>query len=442
MEFLGLFTSGIWYAVFFVLTLSIIVAIHEYGHYIVGRWTGIEADVFSLGFGPVIFSRRDKRGMLWQVAAIPFGGYVKFKGDADASSVRGQNLPEGLSAQERRKTFGGAPLWARALTVLAGPFANFFLTGAVLTALLAYNGIMTDTPTVARLLPLPQEQSLREGDVIIAMNGRQTPDARSFGEVLSNLPEQERVEYTVLRDGQPVVLQAPHPQPAVIMTVQPKSAAVDAGLRAGDVITEARGRQIATFGQLQDVVFSSQGEPIPLKVWRNGQSFDLTLTPRPRDIPDQNGEGFKQQWMIGISSGMAFDMATRSPSALELVTRPAQQMWGMVEMTFSGLYHMIAGQISTCGMSGMVGIAETMGDAAKAGPMDFISMIAILSLGIGIMNLFPVPVLDGGHLVFFAYEAVTGKPPSERVMGLLMPIGLSILLSLMAFSLWQDFTCV
>src|SRR5690606_29071320 len=127
MDILGFVTGAAWSVVFFVVALSVIVAIHEYGHYIVGRWSGIHAEVFSLGFGPVLLSRVDKRGTRWQVAAIPFGGYVKFLGDADAASVRSE-IPSGLSASERRHTMAGAPLWARAATVVAGPMANFILT--------------------------------------------------------------------------------------------------------------------------------------------------------------------------------------------------------------------------------------------------------------------------------------------------------------------------
>ncbi len=442
MDFLGFLTNGVWYVVFFVLALSVIVAIHEYGHYIVGRWSGIHAEVFSLGFGPVLFSRVDRRGTRWQVAAIPFGGYVKFLGDADASSVRAAEMPPGLTAAEKRHTMAGAPLWARAATVLAGPVANFILTFAVLLGLLLVTGVVTDRPTVSHLAPLPETQTLREGDVILALNGTATPDSESFGKALVALPRSPMVAFTVLRDGQETTVEAPHPQPALISSVQPKSAAVDAGLRAGDVILNAGGRDVVTFADLQDVVFNSDGAPVPLVVWRNGQTFDLTLTPRPRDVPVVDGNGFENKWMIGVGSGLTFEMATRPATLTEALTLPATQMWDMVTMTFSGLYHMVRGDVSTCSMSGVIGIAETMGDAAKDGWISFVSMLAVLSLGIGLLNLFPIPVLDGGHLVFHAYEAATGKPPSDRALQVLMSVGLTLLLSLMAFALLQDVTCV
>jgi regulator of sigma E protease len=146
--------------------------------------------------------------------------------------------------------------------------------------------------------------------------------------------------------------------------------------------------------------------------------------------------------MMGIAAGLTFDMAMRQPGPVETASLAVAQMWNMVTTTFSGLGHMISGQISTCNMSGVVGMAETMGDAAKAGMTTFVSMLAVLSLGIGILNLFPIPVLDGGHLVFYAYEALAGRAPSEPVMRRLMTVGLTILIALMAFALLQDATCV
>ena len=146
----------VWTVLFFVIALSVIVFVHEYGHYIVGRWSGIHSEVFSIGFGPVLFSRTDRRGTRWQVAAIPFGGYVKFLGDADATSVQKSDV-SGLSATERRHTMTGAPLWARAATVAAGPVFNFILTFALLTGLVLMMGAPRDEPTVGSMRAFPFE---------------------------------------------------------------------------------------------------------------------------------------------------------------------------------------------------------------------------------------------------------------------------------------------
>ncbi|MGB4827566.1 MAG: RIP metalloprotease RseP [Paracoccaceae bacterium] len=430
----------VWAVFFFVIALSVIVAIHEYGHYIVGRWTGIHAEVFSLGFGPVLASRTDKSGTKWQLAAIPFGGYVKFLGDADASSVRSSDSP-GLSPEERRHTMAGAPLWARAATVAAGPTANFILTFLVLVAMTLILGIADGAPTVGRVVATPwQGEMPHPGDRILALNGNVTPDYESFSRVTTDLPHDPSVQWTVNRDGQDITFTGPHPMPALVGSVSVKSAAVAAGLQAGDVITRAAGRDIVTFSDLQDVVFNSDGQPVPLTVWRAGNTFDLTITPRRRDIPLAEG-GFETKWLMGLTSGLVFDPATRRAGLGETISGAAFGMWDMTATTFSGLYHMIAGRISTCNMSGVIGMAETMGDAATAGPETFFTMIAILSLGIGILNLLPIPVLDGGHLVFHAYEAVTGRPPSDKVLRVMMAVGLTLLLSLMAFALLQDLIC-
>lgn len=441
MEILGALGGTAWAAVFFIIALSIIVAIHEYGHYIVGRWSGIHAEVFSLGFGPVLFSTVDRRGTKWQVAAIPFGGYVRFLGDADASSVR-QVEPVGLTAAQRRRTMAGAPLWARTATVAAGPIANFLLTFVVLGGLLLFTGIVREEPTIGRLLPIPAQQTLQEGDVVLAMGGKPTPDSAAFGDVLMDLPRTPTVAVTVRRDGQDITLDAPNPGLPLISAVTVKSAAIDAGIQAGDVILRAGGRDLVTFSDLQDVVFNSEGQPVPLTVWRDGQTFDLTLTPRRRDIPTADGSGFETKWMMGIASGLPFEMATRAPGPWEAVKLTSWQMWNQTATTFQGLWQMIVGKISTCSMSGVIGMAEIMGDAAKAGWQSFVTMLSVLSLGVGILNLLPIPVLDGGHLVFYAYEAVAGRPPSDRVLRRLMAAGLALLLSMMAFALWNDVTCV
>ena len=432
----------IWAAFFFILSLSVIVAVHEYGHYIVGRWTGIHAEVFSVGFGKPLVSRTDKRGTKWQIAAIPFGGYVKFLGDADASSVRPADTP-GLSAEERRHTMAGAPLWARALTVAAGPVANFILTFVVLVAMGLILGIADGQPQVEKPRPLPWTgEMLQDGDTILALNG--TPIA-SYSDLstLANekLERTPSVEWTVERDGKTVTFTGPHPGLAVVDSVQPKSAAVDAGLQRGDVIIRAGGQDIATFMQLREIVTGSEGKPVPLTVWRDGTSTEMTLTPRQRDTQQPDGS-FKTEWLMGIYQGMVFDPGTRPAGLGESLEGAWSWMGRITTGTFSGLWHMATGKISTCNMSGVIGMADALGDAAKAGPETFFSLFAMISFGIGLLNLFPIPVLDGGHLVFHAYEAVTRRKPSDRALRVLMSVGLTLLLGLMAFALLQDVTCV
>ena len=432
----------LWTALFFVIGLSVIVFVHEYGHYIVGRWSGIHAEVFSIGFGKVIWRRIDRRGTQWQIAAIPFGGYVKFLGDADASSVQAGDL-SGLSAEERRHTMTGAPLWARAATVFAGPLANFILTFAMLVGLLAYSGIALEEPSVGKLLPLPYaEQELAVGDVIVALNGTATPDWESFAAAAEALRGNLTLDYTVLRDGTEQVVQAPHPQVPVVGGVQLRSAALDAGLQAGDVILKAGGRDIAYFDELVEVVTASQGKPVALTIWRDGSSFDIAFSPRIRTVPDEATGGFTERYLLGLFSGSVFEPGIRSLGPWETVTGAAETMWRGITGTFSGLAHIVSGKISNCNFSGAIGIAETLGDSARNGALDFLTTLAFLSLGIGLINLFPIPVLDGGHLLFFAYEAVVRRPPPDAALRVLMTVGLTIVITAMIYALSRDLVCV
>jgi regulator of sigma E protease len=430
-----------WTVFFFIVALSVIVFVHEYGHYIVGRWSGIHSEVFSIGFGPVLFSRTDRRGTRWQVAAIPFGGYVKFLGDADASSVKQADV-SGLSVAERRHTMAGAPLWARSATVAAGPVANFLLTFMLLAGILLALGIPREEPTVGAMRAFPQTgPSLVEGDVILAIEGRPTPDRATFGTVVSDLPRQPTMSYTVLRDGAEATVTGPHPFAPIVGQVIIRSAAMDAGLQEGDVILRAAGQDVVTFSELPDLVAASKGAPVPLTIWRAGETFDLSLTPRIRTVEDEDG-AFIERYQIGIVAGLLFEPAMRATGPVETVRLALDQMWRMTTSTFSGLWHIITGAISSCNFSGAIGMAETMGDAARNGVESFIGMMAVLSLGVGILNLFPIPVLDGGHLVFHAYEAVARKPPSARALNALMTIGLTFVLGVMIFALSRDLICV
>lgn len=426
----------------FVLALSIIVFVHEYGHYIVGRWSGIRAEVFSLGFGPVIWSRMDKHGTRWQLAALPFGGYVKFLGDSNAASAGAdEQLISGLTAEERRATMQGAPLWARSATVAAGPVFNFFLSVVIFAGMFLAMGVATDRPVVGSLQATPfQGESLLPGDEVVALNDQPTPDFTTLSKVIDTLPPALSVRYGVLRDGQAVTVEGPFPRPPMVLAVHPQSAAAEAGLAEGDVITALNGTPIYAFGELEKAIRASEGKPQALTIWRAGDMFDLTLTPRRSDLPLADG-GFETRWLIGLSGGLVFTPETRTPGPWEAVTKAVSTMWNLVTTSLSALWHMVSGAISSCNLRGPIGIAETAGAAASAGVADFIWMIAALSTAVGMMNLFPVPVLDGGHLVFHLYEAVTRRPPTEQAMRWLTTFGLALIGMLMVFALTNDLFC-
>ncbi|WP_426031623.1 RIP metalloprotease RseP [Cypionkella sp. TWP1-2-1b2] len=440
-SFVASFGGAVWSGLFFIVAVAVIVAVHEYGHYIVGRWSGIHAEVFSLGFGPVVYSRVDKRGTKWQIAALPIGGYVKFLGDKDAASAPDQAALGGLTPEEKRHTMYGAPLWARAATVAAGPIFNFILALIVFIGLITYTGVATETPVVGRVNASPfVGETIQPGDQILALNGTATPDIESFAITANALPPAATVTYSIERAGQKLDVEGAHPFLPMVGAVMPRNAGGDAGIQVGDVIVQAAGQDVTAFSQLPALVEASQGQPIALKIWRQGQIIDLTLSPNRRDLP-KDGGGFETRWMIGLSGGMLFQPQTRQPGPWETVTLAVEQAWFTAKSSLSGLWHIVTGQISTCNLSGPVGMAEVMGDAARQGLEQFIGYLGMMSLGIGLLNLFPIPVLDGGHLVFFAYEAVFRRPPAPRVMNILMLIGLMAVLSFMFFALGNDFTC-
>ncbi|MCB1334501.1 MAG: RIP metalloprotease RseP [Roseivivax sp.] len=437
------FGNAIWTVVAFIVALSVIVAIHEYGHYIVGRWSGIQADVFSLGFGPVLWSRVDRRGTRWQIAALPFGGYVKFAGDANASGGVDEDAMAHMDAEERSHTMHGAPLWARAATVAAGPIFNFVLSIAIFTGIFMLRGTVTEPLTVGALRPLPAQQDLMAGDVLRGIEGQALPsfdDPQAFEAFLKALPVQGALDYQIERDGAALTVAGPYPYPPIATQVVPRSAAMDAGIEAGDVIAAIDGTPIHAFDQLRQAVEGSDGRTLNLTVWRDGAEMAMELTPRRTDEP-QDDNTFRTVYRIGIAGGLFFDPATGTASPWDAFTGGVAQTWDITAGSISGLWHMATGAISTCNLSGPLGIAETSGAMASQGTTSFIWFIAVLSTAVGLLNLFPVPVLDGGHLVFYAYEAVAGRPPSDGALRVLMSIGLTLVLGLMVFGLTNDLFC-
>ena len=440
------FGSLIWTIVAFVIALSVIVAIHEYGHYIVGRWSGIHADVFSIGFGPVLWSGHDRRGTRWQIAALPFGGYVKFAGDANAASGADEEVMAEVADDPvaRRRTMHGAPLWARALTVAAGPVFNFALSFLIFLSMAMLIGVARDPVTVGELAPLPQQvDGVQPGDVVLEVAGQPLPDGgdvEAYLRFIDGLPDQATIPYRVERDGAEIEVEGPHYALPLVGRVLPTSAAYDAGLLAGDVITAIDGQPIFAFRQLKDTVEASDGKPLQLDVWRDGETLQVTLAAKSTDEPQADG-GFKNNLRIGIAGATPFTPATEPRGFGEAVRLAVASVWGIITQSISGLGHMITGAISTCNMSGPIGIAQVSGAVASQGAVPFIEFIAVLSTAVGLLNLFPIPALDGGHLVFYAYEAVTGRPPNDKALRFLMALGIGLVLTLMIFALSMDLFC-
>jgi len=425
----------------FVAALTVIVAVHEFGHYIVGRWSGIHAEVFSLGFGPVLYSRVDRRGTRWQIAALPFGGFVKFLGDSNAASGKDGAALQGLSPEERRHTMHGAPLWARAATVIAGPAFNFALSILIFSGFVWVKGVATDLPVVGEVKAVVHgADGLRPGDRILAVGGTETPDMVAFLTAIADLPPADTLPWRVERDGAPLEVTGPYPLPPYVDAVQPLSAAAEAGMQAGDYVLSIDGQPVQSFDQMRSIIGASGGNPVHLRLLRDGAETEVTMTPRRTDLPLAEG-GFETRWLIGLTGGVVFTPETRTPGPIEGLQLGVDQVIVLAQTSLSGFWHMVTGAISACNLHGPIGIAETSGAAASQGVESFIFFIAVLSAAVGLMNLFPIPVLDGGHLVFHVWEALTGQPPSDRALRLLMGAGLSLLLAMMVFALTNDVVC-
>lgn len=440
-DLIAQFGGTLWTLASFLLALAVIVTVHEYGHYIIGRLSGIRAEVFSLGFGPRLAAWRDRRGTLWQVAAVPLGGYVRFLGDANAASAGpGHAVDPGL----RRQTLSGAPLWARFATLLAGPVFNFVLAILIFAGFALVQGLPAERVEVGTISEAPPGivNELQPGDQVLAIGDHPVSEWADLFAAADAVSPASQQRWRVLRDGTETVVTGPDPMPARISSVAPRSAAAEAGLAAGDVVLAIDGRPLARFGQMRERVEAADGHPLLLSVWRPGAgTADYTLVAKRQDLPAADG-GYERRWLIGVTGGEGyFSPATRRVGPLEALALGAQQTGQIIGSSLSGMWAMLTGQIGSCNLGGAISIAESTGHAASAGGASFLWWIAVLSAAIGFLNLLPIPVLDGGHLMFYAWEAVTGKPPSDRALNLLTTLGMAAVLALMIFGLTNDLFC-
>jgi regulator of sigma E protease len=371
MEFLNMlhlpFSTLLFYAVPFLFALTIIVFIHELGHFLVARWCGVDVEAFSIGFGKEIFGWNDKQGTRWKVAWIPLGGYVKFRGDANAASLPDAAAVE--SAKADPGNFHGKALWQRAAVVAAGPIANFILAIFIFAAAFMVVGAPVLEPRI---------------DEVVA-----------------------------------------------------GSAAEEAGLRKGDLVTSLDGRSISDFSQLQQSVMMRGGEPLVLGIERNGEKLNVTVTPQIKEEPDGFG-GTMRIGLLGVRHNPEGGARFERMGPLQALEAGASRTWLIIEATFRYLGKMVTGRESPDQLGGPIAMAKAAGDAASVGWAQFVSIIAFLSVSIGLINLFPIPMLDGGHLVYYAIEAVRGKPLGERAQEWGFRIGFSLVIMLMLVGTMND----
>jgi len=428
----NLFDGTLGTVFYFIVALSTIVSIHEYGHYIVGRWCGVHAEVFSIGFGPILFSTTDKKGTRWQLALIPMGGYVKFlDDDVTNPNLKSAKLTGGLN---------GASLPRRAAIIFAGPAFNFLFSILIFSSIFQYSGGISDLSIIGKLKNIPYlEDTFVVGDHILEIEDQDVKDFSSFLKVATTLSPQKYVSYKVLRNNEFISFKGTFPFLPLVDHLQPKSPAIKAGLLVGDLILELDGTPVYSLSSVQEFVSESMGKAIKLKVWRNKNILEIIVEPKREDIP--LGNTFVSKWLIGFSGGLFFEPVRKSVGFDESFAGGVKQTWNVISSSIFGLTNIIAGTISSCNLQGPLGIAEASGDIARQGFVDFIWFIGIMSTAIGLINLFPIPVLDGGHLVFIAFEAITRRPLNNHVQKWLTLGGVGVLLSLMIFALSNDLFC-
>lgn len=426
----------------FVLCLSVIVFVHEFGHYFIGKISGIHAEVFSIGFGPVIISSYDKRGTKWQLAAFPLGGYVKFLGDKNPASSPDPEIDKRDEQNLLRKSMHGAPLWARFITVAAGPLFNFIFSGLIFFLIFMDQG-MTKLPlTVDKTFDTPYEQKFEKGDVVRSVNGLKiNNDLKKLNDQLGGVFANKPLTYVVERNGILITLENIIQNPPRISQVLPKSSAISAGLEKGDLILSLNSREIKNFNEIKDFVEASQGEGFIVEYWREGLVYETRLTPQIVDVPIETG-GFERIYRVGIVSDyFPFQPAMTKQSISWAFLSSIKSIYLIMEGSVKGLYHIVFGNISSCNLSGPISIAETSGQMVKQGSLNYLWFIAVLSTAIGMINLFPIPVLDGGHLMFFTVEALIGRKPNQKIVNTFMALGFALLVGLMLFSVLNDFLC-
>jgi len=358
------------YIVGFPLLLGPLVTLHELGHYLVGRWFGVQAEAFSVGFGKELAGFTDRRGTRWKLSALPLGGYVQFKGDMNPASV--PDRTHGTSPR-RDGTFQNAPLWQRALIVAAGPLTNILVTIAIFAGFF----MMVGKP--------------------VAADAERQLTVAGFSE---------------------------------------NSAAQRAGIRLGDRIVAIDGKPMEDFRDLQDAVMLYPGKRLAVKVEREGATTTFPVTAASVEQKDRFGN-VSRIGLIGVRpAGARFAFEPQGP--LSAVALAGQYSVDIVRMMVTGIGQILSGERSVKELGGPVKIAKYSGEQLSLGPLAFINFLALISLNLAFINLLPIPGLDGGHLAFYAAEAVRRKPVGPRGLELAYRTGMALVLMLMLFVTFND----
>jgi len=396
------------YVIPFLLVLTVLVFVHELGHFLVARRNGVKVEVFSVGFGAELWGFNDRYGTRWRLSAVPLGGYVKMFGEGDVITGVDDVEERPMTEAEKKVSFHHKRLFQRAAIVAAGPAANFIFAVLVLWVVNAGIGVPTVLPIVGEVIDdtAAEDAGIQPGDRILSVDGRETPLFEDLSAIVS-VNAGNRLAFEIQRGGEVITIYA---------TPRPWG-----GLEAADhASTENSGDKGSDKGSDKGV---DKGGDTGKDVERNEEDGV--------DKPQVRG-------LLGVRPDISV-MPTERTGIFEGLTLSLQQTYALTANILDGLREMFSGERSAKELGGVIMIAEVSGDAAQGGLMSMMRFLAILSINLGLINLFPVPVLDGGHLAFYFAEALRGKPLSPQVQEYSFRFGVVLVLLLMLFATWNDF---
>ncbi|MGE0154387.1 MAG: RIP metalloprotease RseP [Reyranellaceae bacterium] len=444
--------------VMFLLIITLLVFVHEMGHFLIARRCGVRVEVFSIGFGPELYGWTGRKsGTRWRISALPLGGYVKFFGDANAAS--GPADQSTLSADERRFSFHAKSVWQRMAIVAGGPLANLLFALVALMVLFMIVGRSFTPPVIGVVAPdgAAAAAGLQPGDRIVAADGR---GIDSFEDILqiAQINPGTSIPVTVERGGRrldatvkPAVrdyvdrfgnahrlgelgISSLNALP-VIGSVETGTPAEGAGLRPGDRILSVDGEEVASFLALRDIIVASPEKPLALLVERQGSTVSLQATPRRVTAAAPDGTT-REIGQLGFKNAVVSEHQRLGP--VSALGHAGKQLVFMTETIFTVIKQIVLGLRPANEIGGPLRIAKVSGEASQIGWEAVVMLVIGLSVTLGVFNLLPVPMLDGGHLVFYLFEAVRGRPLSLRTQEYALRFGLFLVLCLVVFATWND----
>jgi regulator of sigma E protease len=442
----------------FLFVLTVVVFFHELGHFMVARWYGVKVTDFSIGFGKEIYGFNDRYGTRWRFAWLPLGGYVKFVDDDNAASVPDADAQDKLTEEERKGGFHAKPLAHRAAVVAAGPVANFILAIVIFAGIYTFVGESITEPRIGTVIAdsIAEKAGFRENDLIKTINGTRV---ESFGDMqrIVSVNADNQLSFVVDRNGKEVDLFVTPRKKEVVdrfgnkiqiallevqRYIEPRVGAVvsgsvadKAGFQDDDLIVQIDDTKIFSFNKMQRIISASAGKELRFIVVRDGREVVIPVTPASKEITDQKGKK-KVVGRLGVHSPRGKLKKKYNP--LSATWKGVKETYFIVDQTLAYLGKIIVGRESADQLGGPIRIAQISSQAASVGIMPLINLIAVLSVSIGLINLFPVPMLDGGHLLFYLFEAIKGKPLSEKTREYGFRIGLALVLMLMIFATMND----